>query len=169
MGSWVFGPEIDFEGTSRNTSNSCLIEDAGVGNPAPGACFTATNTYSFSTQLPWQASIRGRIGYAWNNNVLLYATGGVAFAEIKTNYTTISGVAPLGSQSFDQTRAGGTVGGGVEYAFNRNWIGRIEYRFTDFGTVSNTITSAGNFWNGYTDNHRLQENTARVGVSYLFH
>ncbi len=85
--NWVFGLEGDFDGTSLKKTGNCLVEDAGVGNLAPGTCFPQTSvgtSHAFSTQLPWQASIRGRIGYAFNN-VLVYATGGVAFADIKTS------------------------------------------------------------------------------------
>jgi outer membrane immunogenic protein len=82
------------------------------------------------------------VGYAWGNT-LLYATGGVAFAEIKSSFSTIAGYAPLGTQSFSNTRAGDTVGVGIEYKFSSRWIGRLEYRYTSFGTVSNSITSGG--------------------------
>ena len=142
-----------------------MVQDAGVGNVTPGACFPPS--CSFNTQLPRQASIRGRLGYAWGNT-LIYATGGVAFTEVNTTYSTIAGYAPLRSQSFSQTLAGGTVGAGLEYAFNGHWIGRLEYRYANFGTFSNAITSGGGFWNGYTERVRLDENTVRVGVSYLF-
>jgi len=165
IGHVVFGPEANFEGTSLNRTNNCLVQDAGVGNVTPGACFPPS--CSFNTQLPRQASIRGRLGYAWGNT-LIYATGGVAFTEVNTTYSTIAGYAPLRSQSFSQTLAGGTVGAGLEYAFNGHWIGRLEYRYANFGTFSNAITSGGGFWNGYTERVRLDENTVRVGVSYLF-
>ncbi len=73
-----------------------------------------------------------------------------------------------GVQSFDQTHTGYTVGGGVEYALNANWSARVEYRYSDFGRVSNAITAAGGFWNGYTDTHYVTENLVMVGLSYRF-
>lgn len=162
---FVLGPEIDIEGTSLNNTNSCLVQDFGAGNAAPGTCFGPS--YSFSTSVPWQASVRGRVGYTWGNK-LLYVTGGIEFADVKTNYTTISGYITTGSQSFEQTRAGGTVGAGFEYKYAEHWIGRLEYRYTDLGNVANAITSGGGFWNGYTDTHQIQENQFEVGLSYLF-
>ena len=160
-GNFVFGPEADIEGTSLKKTETCLFEDFGAGNAAPGSCFP--QTYSFSTQIRWQASVRGRLGYAWKN-MLLYATGGVAFADIKTTYAQ-----PGFSDAFTQTRTGYTVGGGLEYAFNSHWIARLEYRYSDFGTVSNTSTAAaGAFWNGYSNDHDITEHAVRIGLSYRF-
>ncbi len=164
-GDFVFGPEADIEATTLKTTDTCLVQDAGVGNAAPGTCFP--QPHSFSTQIFWQASIRGRVGYAWKN-ALIYATGGIVFADIETAYTQTIGAAEF-SESFRRIKAGYTVGGGVEYAFDSHWIGRVEYRYTDFGTVSDTTgTAAGAFWTGYTNDHAVTEQAVRVGVSYLF-
>ena len=38
-----------------------------------------------------------------------------------------------------KTRAGWTVGGGVEWAFSQNWSTKIEYDFYDFGTRDVTL------------------------------
>ena len=164
VGRVVFGPEIDFEGTTLHSNTGCLVQDFNAGNVAPGTCFPPT--YSYDASLPWQGSIRGRIGYTWTD-VLLYVTGGFALAEINTSYASIAGYTP-GVQSFSQTKGGGTVGAGLEYKLDGHWIGRMEYRYTDFGTVSNAITTGGGFWNGYTDRHSVTQNTVRIGVSYLF-
>ncbi len=165
MGDFVFGPEVDIEGTTLKTTDTCLVEDAGAGNPTPGACFAGT--HDFSTQIFWQASVRGRIGYAWQN-ALIYATGGVAFADIETTYTQTVG-ATVASESFRRIKTGFTVGGGVDYALDAHWIARLEYRYTDFGTVSDANSAAaGAFWVGYTNDHAITEHAVRVGVSYLF-
>jgi outer membrane immunogenic protein len=165
VGRVVVGPEFDFEATSLSSTNTCLVQDFNAGNVAPGTCFAPA--YAYSTSLPWRGSIRGRVGYTWTD-VLFYVTGGFAFAQINTNYATMAGYVSPGAQSFSQTAGGGTVGAGLEYKLDGHWIGRMEYRYTDFGTVSNAITTGGGFWNGYTDRHRFTENTLRVGVSYLF-
>ncbi len=91
---------------------------------------------SYETQANWEASVRGRLGYAFQN-WLVYATGGVAWMNIKEIYNSpFFGV----SETFENTRTGWTAGGGIEYAFAPNWVGRIEYRFADFGTLDNVPT-----------------------------
>ncbi|GLS21393.1 porin [Labrys miyagiensis] len=99
----------------------------------------------------WQGSARLRAGYAIDN-LLLYATGGVAFANAKL---TTAG------QDSSNTHIGWTVGLGAEYAFTPSWIGRAEIRYSDFSkksyeTVDGPVKAG---WN---------QTTATLGVSYKF-
>ena len=61
----------------------------------------------------------GQVGYA-ANNVLLYVKGGAA---VTSNSYRINNVASgaLAGVTGDDTRWGGTVGVGLEYAFAPNW------------------------------------------------
>ncbi len=164
FGHLVIGPEGDFEGTLASKTNNCLIQDAGAGNIAPGTCFAPIGSYTFTTKMRWRASLRGRVGYAFDK-ALLYATGGAAFADFRTSYVDVLGG---GGESFDETRTGYTVGAGLEYAFTPNWHGRLEYRYADYCTLTNFSTTAGPFWDGYNNHHAISENTVRLGVTYLF-
>src|SRR5215813_3013119 len=66
MGSpWIFGIEVDGQGSGQEDSASATIVGAG----------TATLTES----IPWFATFRGRIGYAVTPMVMIYATGGGAY------------------------------------------------------------------------------------------
>ena len=168
FGGIVFGPEGDIEGVASSHSSRCLLQDAGAGNQAPGTCFPSGMgfDYGFSTTINWQASLRARLGYAFDD-ALFYGTGGAAFAGIRTRYSqSDSGVNT--AQSFSQTRTGFTVGGGLEYAFDGNWRGRLEYRYTDYGKFTDNTTSAGSFWDGYANHHTIRENTVRIGLTYAF-
>lgn len=107
----------------------------------------------------WQGSIRGRAGVAFDR-VLLYVTGGAAFADLRYTYFT-----PLVRESFTNGVTGWTAGVGVEYALNQNWSVRGEYRFTDYGSVTNNSLVA---FPGFTYRHDPEFHQARVGVSYRF-
>lgn len=96
------------------------------------------------------ASIRGRVGYAWDR-ALLFGTGGVAFTGVSAD-TSIGNIDLSSSANY----TGWTIGAGVDYAFTDNWIGRLEYRYYDFGDKDI-------FDNGSLD---LQFNTVTVGVAY---
>ncbi|GLS20411.1 porin [Labrys miyagiensis] len=134
---FVVGVEGDIDYTDLNGSHRFTT-------PAPGG------KLKFNTN--WQASARLRAGYAIDN-LLLYATGGVAFSggELKLN----------GGSSDDNTHIGWTIGAGAEYAFTPNWIGRVEVRYSDFNKQSYN-TSLGKVRVDFN------QTTATVGVSYKF-
>lgn len=88
---------------------------------------------SFSTEQNWVGTVRPRFGFA-ANNWLIYGTAGLAVGGFKHAYTeTRPGVATRATTDSD-TRAGWTAGGGVEYAFTRQWSLGVEYLYMDFGT-----------------------------------
>ncbi len=132
---FVVGVEGDIDYSNLNGDKRFNI-------PAPGL-------YKFKTK--WQGSARLRAGYAIDN-LLLYATGGIAFAnaELKVN-----------GSSDTNTHIGWTVGAGAEYAFTQNWIGRAEVRYSDFSKKTYD-TSFGRVKADFN------ETTATVGISYKF-
>ncbi|OCC02405.1 hypothetical protein BA190_24085 [Labrys sp. WJW] len=86
----------------------------------------------------WQGSARLRAGYALDN-ILLYATGGIAIAEAKlinnTGLFSLGGfpVAGLSARtSSSKVHIGWTAGLGAEYAITANWLLRAEVRYTAF-------------------------------------
>ena len=98
---------------------------------------------------PWFGTVRGRLGYAFNN-VLLYGTGGLAFGTLKVE---------SGGFSESHTSAGWTAGVGAEYAINQNWSAKIEYLYVDLSEKNFLMTGMSN---GY------QFSTVRIGVNYRF-
>lgn len=98
----------------------------------------------------WLASIRARAGYAIDR-ALIFGTGGVAFTGVSAN----TSIGPI-DLSASETYTGWTLGAGVDYAFTDNWVGRLEYRYYDFGDQDI-------FLDGNLD---VDFNTVTVGVSY---
>jgi len=92
---------------------------------------------SFAVESRWQASLRGRIGYAAWDRSLLYVTGGAAW----TNFKGTVGLVGLGTFTGDRTITGGTVGLGYEYAFTNNISLGIEGRWSFYGdrTFNSTL------------------------------
>jgi outer membrane immunogenic protein len=163
----VLGIEGDIEGSSFSGTGSSFA--------------TAPSTFSYlSTRIPLQGSLRGRIGYAWDR-VLVYATGGLALADIHTVFgspgtagffTGFPGVAPIfvpptpaGTDSFWSVRTGWTAGGGIEYAIDPNWSVRAEYRYTDYGHFYDTLV---NTYPGLVARTHIYDNAVRAGFSYKF-
>lgn len=129
----------------------------------PGSGFPGLPNDFYETRSDFQASARGRVGYAFNR-VLLYATGGAAWAHITEHDVVGSGPFAGTFNDTSTTRPGWTVGAGLEYAFLYNLIGRVEYRYSDFGTFS----YAPAVFTPFVENHRITENQVLVGLSYKF-
>ena len=69
-------------------------------------------------------TVGGQVGYAVNN-VLLYVKGGAAVTSDSYRINTAGGA--LAGVTGDDTRWGGTIGAGLEYAFAPNWSVGVEY------------------------------------------
>jgi outer membrane immunogenic protein len=98
---------------------------------------------------PWFGTLRGRAGVAFNN-VLLYATLGLAYGELKGEFLGLSET---------KTEVGWAGGVGAEYGFTPNWSARVEYLYMDLASRNFSITG--------TDNG-LHANMLRLGVNYHF-
>ena len=57
---------------------------------------------------------------------LIYAAGGLALAEFKFRENG-------GAVQTTKLLTGWTIGGGIDQAFTKNLIGRVEYLYTDYG------------------------------------
>jgi outer membrane immunogenic protein len=141
----VLGAEADFDASSA-TKSVVLLPQGGV--------------ETHDMRLSWLATARGRGGLAFDR-FLPYVTGGVAFAHLRNEFTDTG----LISQTIGRngTATGWTVGGGVEYAFDRRWSAKAEYLYAKFPDVNVTTVSG-----PYTFNFRDSLSIARVGVNYRF-
>ena len=106
--------------------------------------------------LAWQGSLRARVGYVVVSDLLVYATGGMAFSNLEV-VTTFP--AP-GSNS--ETMNGWTVGAGVAYSLTRSFFASAEYRYTGFGKFERPVAAP---FIARTD---LESQSVRVGLSYRF-
>jgi outer membrane immunogenic protein len=117
-GPLVLGLDGDFGWTNAH----------GTGTPAPAPLIVkAPNTYD----LNWTAHLRGRLGYAADHWPFFYIAGGLAIADLDFHegaVTIITTPLPTGGKYY-----GWSIGGGIEYAFTRNLVGRVEYLYDDFG------------------------------------
>jgi outer membrane immunogenic protein len=101
-----------------------------VGHGTAVIIITTTTTTPNTYKLHWASNFVGKAGYAvgqW----LFFATGGLGVADL----TFIEGIT---TTTFTPQPSGGkyvgfSVGGGVEYAFTRNLLGRLQYIYDDFG------------------------------------
>ncbi|MGU3575980.1 TonB-dependent receptor domain-containing protein [Brucellaceae bacterium C25G] len=107
-----------------------------------------------SYDIDWTASLRPKVGYAFNNRFLAYATGGLALArETQWRDQYISNLReedrPYGDattvaavEKSTATRLGFTVGGGLEYALSEHWSLKADYAYSRFGKNSFKFNTA---------------------------
>jgi outer membrane immunogenic protein len=93
------------------------------------------------TEVSWVATLSGRIGYAIDR-VLIYAKGGVAFADQDYNWIVTKGSKDLATAKFSDTHTGWMVGGGAEWALWHNWSAKLEYNYMDFGTETINVAAS---------------------------
>lgn len=164
-GSVLFGLEADIQGSSERGSADPSLIVPGVGC-ALAPC-NSIGTLNDTEKLPWFGTVRGRLGVTPGPNWLLYVTGGLAYGQIDSDTTlTVNGVSVI--NNFSTTRAGWTVGGGVEGVISGNWTAKLEYLYMDFGTFSNTFTGIAPF-TPFTLSTHVTDNIVRVGLNYHFH
>lgn len=164
----VVGAEVDFNALSLNNSSD---QQALSGTLVPWV-----DSIHTSIKTDWLLTARPRLGVAWNQ-VLLYATGGLAVTERKTFQSQFNteGTTLFYSESVSnsETRAGWVVGGGLEYAWSNHWSVKGEYLYADFGSVSSTGMTNPNFitiprFISFTHTFDLHANIARAGINYKF-
>jgi outer membrane immunogenic protein len=143
----VLGVEGDISATSFNRSSAVTR----IGS-------VTDNTYS--SQLTWLGTIRGRLGWAFDRT-LIYGTGGVAFANLKDQLSDPN--LPF-TAAPSSGRTGWAAGGGIEHAFADHWTAKVEYLHVGFGDRTATDTSG----NGYVFKFKDSLDIGRVGINYKF-
>ena len=129
-GQFVFGIEGDADWRRLSRTGYLL----------PGVVASSNGEFgNFSLTSNWQASLRGRLGYAVDRT-LWYATGGIAWTRLsfRGNLSIFNdddgdigtyNIAPV-----SKTPVGWTLGGGVEYAVREDVTIGLEGRYNRYGS-----------------------------------
>ena len=150
FGSLVLGAEADIEAPSGR---------GGVNEPGGRNPFDPGRVGRGKRDGP--ASVRGRIGYAFDR-FMIYASGGVAFTTFDYHY--YNPVLRMG-EGTSMDRTGWTAGAGVNYAMTDRLIFGLDYRYTDFGKFDYIAQSA---FLGLTAEQKPTHHTLRASVAYKF-
>jgi outer membrane immunogenic protein len=139
FGQFVFGLEGDGDWSELGGSTNVF----------------ACGATSCRTKNDFLATARGRVGYAVDR-WMPYVTAGLAIGDIRTTTAGFAGI--------DQTNAGWTVGGGLEFALAGNWTAKAEYLYVDLGNAACNVTCGFPVGN----NVSLTTNVVRGGLNYRF-
>ena len=135
---------VGVEASMNVSSNSGTIDSAFAG--------------FIRSSMPLSGSLRARVGYAIGP-ALIYATGGLALANINNSYTTATE-----TRKHSGAYTGWTVGAGADYRVNDHWSVRLDYSFTHYERFKlSRVTDDGLDYANKNMTHALN-----VGVSYRF-
>ena len=183
--STISGSQVTFanEGSTSNSNTNLFYARA----------FEAVQKSS----IDWIATVRGRLGYAFNDRFMLYATGGVAFMRQNEERTQHVGFKTNGgnadpvdssvaafTENASLTRTGYVFGGGGEFALSNSWSVNGEFLLARFDETAfsfpnaragvmipnwnNTYPVTSNTVNGRKLISKVDIPMLRVGVNYRF-
>jgi outer membrane immunogenic protein len=143
----VLGVEGDVSGVFGGWDNTVCTVGTGCGDGS-----------GLHGSMQGLASIRGRLGWAFDNRWMIYATGGWGWGRFNGDIQSGTSIAPV-----KKTATGGVWGGGVEWKYNPNLSFRLEGLSYQFNKDVQTGSDAGD---GIFHIHPV--NVIRVGASYYF-
>jgi len=165
--NWVAGLEADFQWASEVANGSFSFATDAEGHGIQG---------SLGSQILWFGTVRGRVGWLYTPDILVYATGGLAYGKVDVSgAVTTNFFFPNPTWNFNQSaiNTGWTVGGGVEGVVQNmprvTW--KVEYLYVDLGSISGggldtiTLLQAGGP-HPYTFSAHFTDNILRVGLSW---
>jgi outer membrane immunogenic protein len=176
---WLFGIEGDLQATGQKRAVDGTIFYTGISDPncASGDPIRPCRiTVANSWKLPWLGTFRGRVGLV-SDRLLFYATGGLAVGEVQSRFAFTENVQTnvALATSDSVTKAGWTLGAGVEAALGNNWSVKAEYLYIDLGSRSLTAPNTTGIGNitifgpaAVNQGFNIRDNIVRVGVNYLF-
>src|SRR5262245_43698921 len=179
--NWVIGAEGDFNGIASSNRRDVRFSQATAFGTVIGD-IVVNQLAAANRQLDWLGTERLRIAILMWPTCLVYGTGGLAYGETDTGaaigQVAVTPVADIASTiaigRFQQTLAGWTAGGGLEWLFSPNWSLKVEYLYYDLGRVTFglsplTHTAVGVAPLTVTDNlasTRFNGNIVRAGLNY---
>jgi outer membrane immunogenic protein len=136
-----------------------------------GGTKATTVTDSFGTSANQTAvfdseTLRGRVGYAFDN-VLLYGTAGWAWSSTQYVRTQLTGTLNNATAGADEAvntyLSGWTAGAGVAVAVAQNWNVFAEYRYTSYGSTAFTLPLS-----ELSTTSATKVGAIEFGVNYMF-
>jgi outer membrane immunogenic protein len=184
IGRIVLGNEISISSADVRGSRSDTLSVAGTFS---GATTTMVDTRAWSGKTDLLTTATTRLGLAWDT-WLFYTKAGMAlsrnfYTSIETRFAnTVGGPFPnsgVGTtvQTGTDTRAGWTVGAGVEWGFSGNWSATAEYDYIEFGSrsvamfgASTLISTTGSGTNSTSQSLPIEQRiqAVKLGLNYRF-
>ena len=163
---WNGGIQVGYDYMMPNRVVVGLEADVSSGGSKTTNITDASGTSANQTRVFDTESIRGRLGYSFDN-VLLYGTGGWAWSSDQFIRTQLTGMLNLATAGTDEAvntyLGGGTAGAGAAVTLAQNWSAFAEYRYTDYGSSSATLP-----FSRLATTSATKVSEVDVGINYKF-
>lgn len=123
--------------------------------PAKFSDISANYGPGWDAEIRWAFAGGARVGYAMGR-FMPFVLGGVVVGGARATSPATPGVWE------EHTHVGYTVGGGIEYAIDRNWSAHIRYAYADFGKEAYPVVYAP------SESFGFHAHSTMVGINYRF-
>ena len=193
-GNWVLGVEADFDGTDikgSTTATRSQVFTLGTCGEGCTRTLTVSQSANINSKIDELGTVRAKVGFApqwnaWGGQWMIYGTGGLAWANLKNDFSASQsnvfcddGSCSGNVGGFSASASGGlsmfgwTAGAGIDWKWQIDqgsaWVFGVEYLHYEF--PSNTLTLADNqFGTGSTFGIDTKErvDVVKARISYLF-
>lgn len=172
IGSFVIGAEADFNYADIQ------FEHSGREDFMATSTYTGAYTVDAKAKVEWFGTVRARLGFTPIDRLLVFATGGLAYGNVKTDMNFVDyfggGIDASFSESKSDTRFGWTIGAGLEYAITDHLTVKGEYAYVDLGDKTHSWTETTINLFGRASNHYMTAkdeaafHIVRAGLNYKF-
>jgi outer membrane immunogenic protein len=131
---WEFAGRVGYDRrVGSNFVAGVLLEGSTANSRDFVTAFSSTPArYSFTRELDFAVSLRGRVGYTPNGGALFYVTGGPSYAKIDHTFETTNTANAFNEVDNGKWVLGGQVGGGAEIMLTDNISLGMEYLFNRY-------------------------------------
>ncbi len=159
MDGLLGGIQVGYNYQHNNLVFGAIADIALTGMSETGV-FAGASTITFKTEYNYIATVRGRVGWLWNDVALLYAHGGLAITDLATDFTS-TGLGPVHGMTIGGMETGWVAGAGVETALSDRVTFFAAYSYMDFGGSQSQAMPSGRVYT--VDNDPI--NAVKIGFN----
>ena len=136
----VYGVEADISSVRDKTLRSSASAEAALEGGETSGMIEVNAKGKLGVD--WFGTVRGRLGYAVNDNLLPFVTAGFAYGKVRnrvsyevtdSDYLEETTTTASGNFGGKDTETGWTVGAGVDYRLTKNILANVTYLYVDLG------------------------------------
>lgn len=168
----IFGGQIGYNHQFGQIVVGAEVSGSWANNGGAGNCFVnfPSNPVTCQIERDWSVTFLSRVGFAFNDRILVYTLGGVAVAHVEQRFNYIF---PIFLNPADQKgsahHVGVAFGAGLQFAIGDNLSFGVEWLHTNYGNQTyHLLTTQGAVATIATHQQDLESDVIRAVLNYRF-